>query len=248
MGNPMKFLISLFCVLLLAGEASAVEISLSADICLKEAISELSDSFTRDNPGTKFALHFGASGTLAKQIENVAPVDIYIPANLRWMDYLKNKNLVERSSITTLAYNSLVFAGSAGRKISRMQDLVNLKKIVIGRPESVAAGEYALAALKNSGVYTRLDKQLILAKNSRECLMYAEGGKVDGAFVYRSDALHAQQAKIFFSVPQELYPRVTLPMALTVTGAKNARAIAFFKYLQSSHAKTVLSDYGFILK
>jgi molybdate transport system substrate-binding protein len=248
MGNAVKLLISLFCVLLLAEAAPAGEISLSADVCLKEVINELSESFARENPGVKFVLKYGASGPLAKQIENVAPVDIFIPANLRWMNFLKNKNLVETSSISTLTYNSLVFAGPADKKISRMQDLVRFKKIVIGRPESVAAGEYALAALINSGIYKKLDNQLILAKDSRECLMYAEGGKVDGAFVYRSDALHTKHSIIFFSVPQELYPRVILPMALTVTGAKNKDARVFFNYLQSDYAKAVLKEYGFALK
>ena len=248
MGNPARLLAGLFLVLLLAGTASAGEVSLSADVCLKEVIGDLSESFARENPGVHFTLHFGASGPLAKQIEHVSPVDIFIPANLRWMVYLENRNLVEAASIITLAYNSLVFAGPADRKICRIQDLVKFKKIVIGRPESVAAGEYALAALKNSGIYTKLDKQLILARDSRECLTYAEGGNVDGAFVYRSDALHARHAKIFFSVLQELYPRVVLPMALTVTGAKNKDARAFFKYLQSSHAKSMLTYYGFVLK
>lgn len=248
MGNTVKLLISLFCVLLLAAAASAGEIKVSTTVSLKEMINELSERFAKKNPSVKFLKNYGASGPMAKQIENVALVDIFIPANLKWMDYLKNKNLLDTSSIDTFTYNSLVFAGPADKKITCMQNLVRLKKIVIGRPESVAVGGYAWAALKNSGVYEQLDKQLILAKDSRDCLMYAEGGKVDGAFVFRTDALHAKQVKILFSVPQELYPRVIYPMALTVTGAKNKDAKAFFKYLQSSYAKAVLSKYGFAMK
>jgi molybdate transport system substrate-binding protein len=248
MVNTVKLLTSLFCVLLLAEAASAGEIKVSAAVSLKEVINELSESFAKKNPGVKFLKNYGASGPLAKQIENVAPVDIFIPANLKWMKYLKNKNLLDKSSIGTFTYNYLVFAGPANNKISRMQDLVRLKKIVIGRPESVAAGYYSLAALKNSGVYEQLDKQLILAKDSRDCLTLAEKRKADGAFVYRTDALQAKQAKILFSIPQGLYPRVIYPMALTVAGASNKNAIAFFKYLQSSFAKAVLNKYGFALK
>jgi len=248
MGNAVKLLISLSCVLLLTEVASAGEIKVSAGVSLKKVINELSESFTKKNPGVKFVLKYGASGPLAKQIENVAPVDIFIPANLKWMNYLKNMNLLDTSSIGTFTYNSLVFAGPANKMISSMQDLVRLKKIVIGRPESAASGDYALVALKNSGVYEQLDNQLILAKDSRDCLMYAEGGKVDGAFVYRTDALQAKRSKILFSIPQELYPRVIYPMALTLTGTKNKDAIAFFKYLHSSYAKAVLNKYGFALK
>ncbi len=245
MGNAIRLFAGLFCAMYLAGAASAGEISLSADICLKEVLNELSDSFARKNPGVTFTRNYGASGPLAKQIENVAPVDIYIPANLKWMNYLKDKHLLDPSSIRAFTYNSLVFAGPATTRISSMEELVKLKKIVIGRPESVAAGDYALAALKSAGVYKHLDKQLILASNSRECFMYAEGGTVDGAFVYRTDALRARHSIILFVVPQKLYPRVVCPMALTVTGAKNKEAIAFFRYLQSNSAKAVLRKNNF---
>jgi molybdate transport system substrate-binding protein len=87
-----------------------------------------------------------------------------------------------------------------------------------------------------------------MARDVRDCLMYAERGEVDGAFVYRTDALLAKQAKILFVVPQELYQKVVYPMALTMAGTKNKDAEAFFQYLQSSDAKTVLGKYGFALK
>jgi molybdate transport system substrate-binding protein len=87
-----------------------------------------------------------------------------------------------------------------------------------------------------------------MAKDVRECLMYAERGEVDGGFVYRTDALQAKQAKILFTVPQDLYPRVTYPMGLTLAGAKNKDADAFYKYLQGAEATTVLGKYGFAVK
>jgi molybdate transport system substrate-binding protein len=129
-----------------------------------------------------------------------------------------------------------------------MQDLIKLERIAIGSPKSVPAGEYATEALKKSGLDKQLDKKLVMAKDVRECLMYAERGEVDGAFVYKTDALLAKQTKILFTVPQELYPRVTYPMALTVAGAKNKDAAAFFTYLRSDDATTVLSKYGFTTK
>jgi molybdate transport system substrate-binding protein len=84
-----------------------------------------------------------------------------------------------------------------------------------------------------------------MARDVRECLMYAERGEVDGAFVYRTDALQAKQAKILFTVPRELYPRVTYPMSLTTAGVKNKEAAAFFAYLHGDEAKSVLTKYGF---
>jgi molybdate transport system substrate-binding protein len=244
MKNAIKMLTTLLCLLLLAVPVLAGEVNLSVAASLKEVLNELSDSYAKTHPGVKYLKNYGASGALAKQIENGAPSDVFISANLEWMDYLKNKKLLVTASIATFTYNTLVFAGTPG-KASSMQDLYKLERIAIGSPKSVPAGEYATEAFKKAGLDKQLEKKLVMAKDVRECLMYAERGEVDGAFVYKTDALQAKQAKILFTVPQELYPRVTYPMSLTVAGAKNKDAAAFFAYLHSEDAKSVLAKYGF---
>lgn len=242
---PMnKALIILLSLALFASPALAGDVNLSAAASLKEVINELSDNFAKKNPGVKFVKNYGASGALVKQIENGAPSDVFISANLEWMDYLKKKNLADVPSIGTFTYNTLVFAGTPG-KASSMRDLIKLERIAIGSPKSVPAGEYTTEAFKKAGLDKQLEKKLVMAKDVRECLMYAERGEVDGAFVYRTDALQARQARILFTVPQDLYPRVTYPMSLTVTGAKNKDAAAFFAYLHGDEAKAVLTKYGF---
>jgi molybdate transport system substrate-binding protein len=245
--NIARLIVSTLFLLFLTVPAMAGDVNLSVAASLREVINELSDGFAKKNAGVKFLKNIGASGALAKQIENGAPADIFISANLEWMEYLKDKKLVVTGSISSFAYNTLVFVGVAG-KASSMRDLPKLEKIAIGSPRSVPAGEYAMEALKREGIDKQLEKKLVMARDVRVCLMYAERGEVDGAFVYRTDALQAKQAKILFVVPQELYPRVVYPMALTVTGAKNKDAEAFFKYLQSGEAKAVLGKYGFALK
>jgi len=249
----MKKVITLVCCLLVAlfavsPAAMAAEISLSVAASLKEVVNELSDSFARKNPDMKLVKNYGASGALAKQIENGAPADIFISANLEWMDYLKQKSLVETSSIGMFTYNTLVFAGAGDKQVSGMRDLAKLEKIAIGSPKSVPAGEYAMEAMKKAGVDRLLEKKLVMARDVRECLMYAERGEVDGAFVYRTDALQAKQVKILFTVPQELYPRVVYPMALTLAGAGKKGAREFLDFLRSAEAKNVLAKYGFQVK
>jgi len=248
MRDATSLLLGLFCLMLFTMEAQAADVNLSIAASLKEVINKLSDNFARKNPGVKFLKNFGASGALAKQIENGAPADIFISANMEWMDYLKNKKLVELSRIGTFTYNTLVFAGPLDKKVTCMQDLTKLEKIAIGSPRSVPAGEYAMAAMKKAGIDKQMENKLVMAKDVRDCLMYSERGEVDGSFVYRTDALQAKQAKILYTVPQELYPRVVYPMALTMTGAKNRDADAFFKYLQSGDAKEVLGKFGFALQ
>lgn len=244
MKNVIKMAATLIGLLLLATPVLAGDVNLSVAASLKEVINELSANFAIKHPGVKFLKNYGASGALAIQIENGAPSDVFISANLEWMDYLKNKKVADVASIGTLTYNTLVFAGTPG-KASSMQDLAKLKRIAIGSPMSVPAGEYAMEALKKAGLDKQLEKKLVMARDVRACLMYAEHGEVDGAFVYETDALQAKQAKILFTVPQELYPRVTYPMSLTVTGAKNKDAVAFFTYLHGYEAKSVLAKYGF---
>jgi molybdate transport system substrate-binding protein len=244
MKNVFKMLTTLFCLVLPATPVFASDVNLAVAASMKDVINELSDSYTKHHPGVKFFKNYGASGALAKQVENGAPSDVFISANEKWMDYLKDKKLVETSSISTFAYNTLVFAGTPG-KASSMQDLLKLERIAIGSPKSVPAGEYATEAFKKAGLDKQLEKKLVMAKDVRECLMYAERGEVDGAFVYRTDALQAKQAKILFTVPQDLYSRVTYPMSLTVAGANNKDATAFFAYLHGDEAKAVLTKYGF---
>lgn len=245
----IKLFLGVFCLALLAAPVMAGEINLSAAASLRDVLNEISDAYTKDNPGVTFLKNYGASGAVAKQIENGAPADLFLSANIKWMDHLKEKKAVDEKSITTLAYNSVVFVGKPELKITGLQDLAKLNKIAIGSPKSVPAGQYAEEALKKAGMEKELEKKLVMAKDVRECLMYADRGEVDGAFVYKTDAeLMAKNVKILFTVPQELYSRVTYPMALTVAGSKKTEAAAFFRFLQSDRAKKVLERYGFVVR
>lgn len=247
MKSAIKLCLSVLCLLLLAVPALAGEVRLSVAASMKEVINELSDAYAKRHPGTTFLKNYGASGALAKQIENGAPADLFISANTEWMEYLKNKSMVDASSVSTFAYNTLVFAGTTSQA-SSLRDLTRLNRIAIGSPKSVPAGEYAMEALTKAGLAAQLEKKLVMAKDVRECLMYAERGEVDGAFVYRTDALQAKQSRIIFTVPQKLYPRVTYPMALTLSGAKNGDAAGFMQFLRGRTARPILVKYGFDVK
>jgi molybdate transport system substrate-binding protein len=234
--------------MLFAGSALAADLNLSVAASLKEAVTQLSDDFAKKNPGTVFQNNFGGSGALAKQIENGAPCDVFFSANIEWVDYLKDKKLIDPGNSAIFAFNELVFVGRPDLNVKSIQDVVKLDKIAIGSPRSVPAGQYAMEALKKTGLDIQLEKKLVMAKDVRECLMYADRGEVDGAFVYKTDVQMAKNVKILFIVPQDLYPRVTYPVALTLAGSAKADAIAFYKFLQSNEAKKVLAKYGFAVK
>jgi molybdate transport system substrate-binding protein len=253
-GPAMKSIVRSLPVILIilalcATPARPADVGLFVAASLKEPVTEISAVFSRNNPGVKFQNNFGASGALAKQIENGGPADLFFSANMEWMDYLKEKQLVDEKSILTFAYNTLVFVGKPELRVGTIQDVVKLERIALGSPKSVPAGDYAMQAFKRAGLDKQLENKLVMAKDVRECLLYADRGEVDGAFVYRTDALGmAKNVKILFTVPQELYPRVTYPVALTVAGSKKADTAAFLKFLQSPEARAILTKHGFVIK
>lgn len=242
----IRTILTVLILVLQISVASAGEIHLSAAASLRESINELADLFQKRTPGVSFKKNFGGTGSLAKQIEAGAPADLFFAANNEWVEYLIKKKLADEKSVAIFAYNQLVVAGKTTLKVAAMQDLLKLNRIAIGSPKSVPAGEYAVESFKKAGIDKQMQGKLVLAKDVRECLLYADRGEVDAAFVYKTDALLlSKQAKILYVVPAHLHERVTYPMVLTVSGAHKPEAVAFSAFLASAEAKKVLQKHGF---
>jgi len=244
----MKNLVSLLLILLLAAPALAGEVRISAAASLTDALKELAVDYRQGRPEVEVLANFASSGALARQIEAGAPADIYISANPQWVDSLHQQGAIVDGSQRNLVRNSLVFIGPPDRSIGSMQNLSAVERIALGSPNSVPAGQYAAQALKAAGLYSQLvaARKLIFAKDVRQALIYADRGEVDGAFVYRTDALLAKQARILFEVPQELYPPVVYPAALLKGAAEKPEVRVFFEYLFSPTAQQVFGKYGFL--
>jgi molybdate transport system substrate-binding protein len=223
----------------------AGEVTLSAGVGLKDVLNDVATAFAQKNSSIKILKNYAASGVLAKQLDSGAPTDIVLVANVEWMDYLKEKKHVDVSTITPFAYNTLVFVGKGTQRASGLDELSKLERIAVGSPKSVPAGEYAMEALKNAGIDKQLEKKLVMARDVRECLLYAERGEADGAFVYKTDALLSKDVSIWFTVPQKFYSQVVFLTALTVSGVKNQDAVGFFSSFKSPEAKALLLKYGF---
>ena len=251
MGNiAVRLLFTLFCLMVVTGLARAVEINVAAAVSVREVLSELTEGFAKKNPGVTFRTNFGGSGTLAKQIVDGAPADLFISANVESMDYLREMKLIDPGDHTVFTFNQLVFVGRPGLPVASLQDTVKLNKIAIGSPKRVPAGQYAMEALKKAGIDKQLEKKLVMTKDVREGISFVVRGEVDGAFVYKTcvGGIAGESPAILFTVPQELYPRITYPMALTAKGSRKAEAMAFYKFLQSPEAKAVLAKHGFPVK
>lgn len=245
-------LVRIFFSLLFLGIALpslAAEVHLSVAASMTDATRELTAAYQKKNPGVAFLPNFASSGALAKQISQGAPADIFISANPKWMTYLVEKEkLIPAEQVRTLAYNTLVFVGKRGVPVTGLADVAKLQRIAIGSPRSVPAGQYAEQALKAADLYPQVQGKLVFAQDVRQALVYADRGEVDGAFVYRTDALLAQSAVILLEVPQELYAEVTYPMGLTLQGAGKPEAVAFFEFLSSGEATEILMKYGFVVR
>lgn len=226
-------------------KAETVYLSVAAS--MTDAFKEIISTFSAAHPEAGLMPNFASSGSLAKQIDQGAPADIYVSANPGWMTYLAEKGLIAPESDRIFAYNQLVFAGVENLKDPTLGGLVGLDRIALGSPRSVPAGQYARQAMENADVYVVLEagKKLVMAKDVRQALLYADRGEVDGAFVYWTDALLARHARILFTVPAELYDRVSYPLALTVSGAKKDSARAFYDFMAGPEAEAILREYGF---
>lgn len=226
---------------------AAEEIRISVPASMTDAIKELAAQFDASGTHAKIVPNYGPSGTLAKQIVEGAPADLFISANQKWMTYLRDEKRIDPATERILAANTLVFVGMKNPAVTKLADIVSLKQIAIGSPKSVPAGEYAAQAMEKAGIYKQMEanQKLIMAKDVRQSLVYADRGETDGAFVYKTDALMATQAVILFEVPQDLYEKVTYPIALTVDGSKNSEAKALFAFLTGPEAIKVFLKYGF---
>ena len=220
---------------------------LSVAASMTDAFNEMIVGFEKSHPDIRCLPNFGGSGSLAKQIEQGAPSDIFVSANPKWMEYLVEKGSVAKSNQRIFAYNELVFVGAEQKKELSLNTIASLQRIALGTPSSVPAGQYAKEALEKAGVYKNLEKEqkLVFAKDVRQALIYADRGEVSGAFVYKTDALLGKNIAILFTVPQNLYTRVAYPVGLTDTGVKNRAAREFYEYMKSDEALAILTKFGF---
>lgn len=243
-----SLLIALTISLCMFSSAAATEVRLSVAASMTDAFKELVAKYEQKVPQVLLQANFASSGALAKQIAQGAPADIYVSANPKWMNYLVQKQFIPADQVSTFAHNSLVFVGSKDKSVQKLEDIARLERIAIGSPMSVPAGQYAEQALRAAGLYEKLQNKLILAKDVRQALMYADRSETDGAFVYKTDALLARNAVILLEVPQSLYKEVTYPIAPTREGLANPQALAFLDFLKSERAGAILKKYGFVVR
>ena len=242
-------IVLIIAILALGVPAHAGQIRVSVAKSMTDLFKNMIETYTRLHPDVTIQPNFASSGALAKQINQGAPADLYVSANPKWMKFLVENGKIDSPTKKVFAHNSLVFVGKSETNASSLEDLKNLKKISLGSPGSVPAGQYAKQALDKAGLYDELLKsgRLVMAKDVRQALIYADRGETDGAFVYKTDAMLAVNAKILFEVPQGFYNQVTYPIAITKTGAGNEEVQDFYNFVTSDAVHDAMTHLGFTL-
>jgi molybdate transport system substrate-binding protein len=217
---------------------------------LKNALDDTNAAYTKQT-GIKIVVSYAATSALVKQIEEGAPADLFLSADLQWMDHAVEKKLVKAETRFNLLGNKLVLIAATDSKLDNVTigpgfDIVRLAgngRIAVADVRAVPAGRYAKAALESLGAWAAAEQKLAQAENVRAALTFVSRGEAPVGIVYATDAKIDPGVKIVGTFPDGSHPPVTYPVAVT----QNAKpeAARYLDFLRTPVAKTIFETYGF---
>lgn len=232
------------------GAAQGRDVVVFAAASLKTALDEIKAGWSRDT-GTGVTVSYGGSNALARQIEQGAPADLFLSADLDWMDWAQGKGLVRAGSRVALLGNRLVLVAPKGRAAALdlrpgldLAAALEGGRLAIANPDAVPAGKYARAALKRLGAWEAVEDRTAPAENVRAALLLVARGEAPLGIVYKSDALAEPRVTVVGILPQDSHPPIVYPAALTAAST-NPDADAFLRHLRSGAARAVFEKQGF---
>ena len=217
---------------------------------MKNALDDIDAAYAAKT-GVKVVASYAASSTLAKQIEQGAPADIFLSADTDWMDYATGKKNINETTRVNLLGNSIVLIAPKDSKIGNVTigqgfDLAKLAgdgKIATGDVKAVPVGKYARAALERLGAWQAAEPKFAMAESVRAALTLVARGEAALGIVYATDAKIEPGVKIIGTFPADSHPPIIYPVAATTTA--KSEASDYLAFLRSSAAKTVFEKYGF---
>jgi molybdate transport system substrate-binding protein len=219
---------------------------------LTDSLKAVAEAY-KAKTGISVTLSFGASSTLARQIEQGAKADIFFSADSAWMDYLQSKSLIAQATRKDLLGNQLVLVAGPGAspppRIAPHFDLAGAlggRRLAVADPASVPAGKYAKAALTSLGVWDQLGSKLAPAENVRVALEYVARGEAPYGIVYASDAKVAANVWVVGVFPESTHAPIIYPAAMIKTASPSAKA--FLNFLGSKDAGAIFQKAGFTIR
>jgi molybdate transport system substrate-binding protein len=241
------------CVFLLALVAAvaarAETITVFAAASLKDALDENVKAY-QARGSDKVVVSYAASSALAKQIEAGAPADVFISADLDWMDYLEQRRLIKIDTRRNLLRNRLVLVAPANSKVSveigpgfPVAKLLGDGRLAMANPDAVPAGKYGKASLEALGVWKDVQSKVAAAENVRAALVLVSRGEAPLGIVYRTDAAVDPKVRVVGVFPENSHPPIIYPIA--ETAAAKPTATAFVAWLNRPEARAIFQKYGF---
>ncbi len=229
---------------------SAESLSVYAAASLTNALNEVISAFGEGH-STRVIANYASSSTLARQIAQGAPADLYISANRQWMDYLTEAGVLANDSRRTLLGNRLVLVTARDSTLTPIElnpdwDLAGAlgdSRLAVGDPDHVPAGRYAKEALQWLRLWPLAEPRLARANNVRGALALIERGEAPLGIVYASDALSAR-VRVLAEFPNHSHSPIDYPVAI-VRSADRPAARALLAFLSSPRAATIFRSYGF---
>lgn len=235
---------------LAAFAVQAADLAIFAAASLKDALDQVSKAW-QAKTGKQATISYAASSTLAKQIEQGAPADVFISADLDWMDYLAGLNLIEPDTRLNLLGNRLVLIAPKDSELSvkiepnfPLASLLGDGRLAIANVDSVPAGKYGKAALTKLGVWGAVSSKLAQAENVRAALVFVSRGEAPLGIVYATDAKADPNVKILDAFPEDTHPPIIYPVAV-VARAQGSAGQEFVAFLKSPEVKTIFEAQGF---
>jgi len=238
------------CVLAGGAMAQTRDVVVFAAASLKNALDDASASWTRET-GKRITVSYAASNVLAKQIEAGAPADLFVSADLDWMEYAASRGLIKAESRVNLLGNTLVLVAPKGsptqvplRPGIDLASILGGSRLAMGHVDAVPAGKYGKAALEYLGAWVGVKDKVAQADNVRAALLLVSRGEAPLGIVYKTDAVADPNVSIVATFPQESHPPIVYPVALTKEST-NPDAAAFLAFLRTDKAKPFFQRQGF---
>jgi molybdate transport system substrate-binding protein len=217
---------------------------------LKNALDAVNAAWEKES-GKKASISYAASSALAKQMEQGAPAQVFISADLDWMDYVAQKNLIKPETRSNLLGNRIVLIAPKDKaKAIEIKPGFDLAKVLgdgrlaMANVEAVPAGKYGKAALEKLGVWNSVSGKVAQAENVRAALLLVSRGEAPAGIVYQTDAASDRSVEIIGAFPEDAHPPIIYPIALTST-ATSPDAAAFLAYIKSDKTKPMFEAQGF---
>ena len=232
-------------------EAQGKDVVILAAASLKNALDDASAAWTKQT-GKSTKISYAASSALARQVEAGIPADIFISADVPWMNHVAERKLIKAPSRSDFLGNQIVLIAAKDSKIDLKIDkgfglraaLGNDGRLAMGNVDSVPAGKYGKAALESLGVWSSVADRVAQAENVRMALTLVSRGEAPLGIVYKTDAASDPNVRIVGAFPDGTHPPIIYPMAL-LAGSTNPDAQAFVDYLKSPAARPFFEKQGF---